>query len=81
MINCMYRINVYFNEGTSRDGKRYKVPHTLDLGFDCTVQLNGCKKTQFQWDEEFETYYIIYDARKAGLKANDKGYMTLHITD
>lgn len=80
-MNNMFRINIFYNEGTSTNGKKYKVPHTIDLGFNCTVQLNSCKQTQIQWDEQLQTYYVVYNAEKAGLKINEKGYLVLNITD
>ena len=76
-----FRINIYYNEGTTKDGKKYKVPHTTDFGWDMTVQLNSCKNTAIQHDAENNVDYVIYDARKAGVKLNDKGYLVLHITD
>ena len=80
-MNTIFRIEIYYNEGTTRDGKKYKVPHTCSFGYDCTVQLNSCKTTQIQFDNNTKTYFLVYDARKAGMKLNDKGYLTLHITD
>ena len=76
-----FRINIYYNEGTTSDGKKYKVPHTTDFGWDMTVSLNGNMKGKVQYDNAAKTYYIIYDARKAGVKLNSNGYFVLHITD
>lgn len=77
----MFRINIYFNEGITKDGKKFKVPHTIDFGYDMTVSLNGNMKGQVQYDNQQQTYYIIYDPRKAGVKINNNGYAILHITD
>lgn len=76
-----FRINIYYNEGTTPDGKKYKVPHTTDFGWDMSISLNGNMKGKVQYDNEAKTYYIIYDPKKAGLKFNNNGYVVLHIID
>ena len=83
MNNNLIRIDVFFYEGTTASGKNYKVPHTTFLGFNMTVQLNGNMtiKKDIQWDAQNNTYYIVYDPSKAGVKINEKGYLILHITD
>lgn len=76
-----YRLNIYFNEGTTKDGKKYKVPHTFDYGVDMTVQLNGGIRTAIDYDEQTGQQFIMYDPRRAGLYVNKKGYVEIHITD
>lgn len=77
-MNNMFRINIFYNEGTSTSGKKYKVPHTIDFGYNCTVQINS-QNVKIQHDNQLNCDYIIYDAMKAGLKMNEKGYLVLHI--
>lgn len=71
-------IEIFFNEGTTKDGRKYKVPHTLAWGVDMTVQLNG---SQGYYVGEDGHYYVEYDPIKAGFKMNTKGYITLNIGD
>lgn len=80
-MNNMYRIDLYYNEGYTAQGKRFKVPHTTAFGFDMTVSLNGNSRNLIQKDPNTGTDFIIYDANKAGVKINQSGYLTLHITD
>lgn len=76
----MYRINIYWNCGKTADGRNYKVPHTIDFGYDLTISLNGNMRSKVQKDND-GTEFIIYDPRKARIKAGNDGYLVLHVID
>ena len=77
----LYRVDIFYNEGITKDGRKYKVPHTCSFGVNMTVQLNGGMRTAVAWDDIKGTYFIVYDAKKAGFKVNNKGYIELTLTD
>lgn len=77
-MNNTFRINIFYNEGTTKEGKKYKVPHTIDFGYNMTVQINN-QNIHIQHDNQLNCDFIVYDAMRAGLKMNEKGYLTLHI--
>lgn len=72
----MVTIDIYFNTGKTKDGRSYRVPHTIAWGFDMTVQLNGNANYQTRPDG---TFFVQYDPKKAGLKVNQSGYLVLNI--
>ena len=74
----MFRLNLFYRTGKTKDGKNYKVPYTLDLGYNLTVQLNGNLKAQ---TDENGQDFVVYDPAKAGLKVNQNGYLVLNIID
>ena len=74
----MMRINIFYRTGKTKEGKSYKVPYTLDFGYNLTTQLNGNLKAQTDQNGQD---YVIYDPIKAGLKVNERGYLTLNIID
>ena len=43
----LYRVDIFYNEGITKDGRKYKVPHTCSFGVNMTVQLNGGMRTDF----------------------------------
>ena len=73
----MFRLNIYFKEGV-KNGKKYKVAHTADFGFDVSVSLSSTAP-QIQQDPISLQYFIIYDPTKAGMKMLPSGYMQMVI--
>ena len=47
-MNSIFRINIFYNEGVTKDGKKYKVPHTVDFGYNMTVQINNQNNENLQ---------------------------------
>lgn len=78
--NRMMKIYLYYKSGT-KNGRRYRVPHTISFGFDMTVSLNGNSGNMVQYDPSVDSDYIIYDPTKCGVSVNKSGYLTLQITD
>ena len=74
----MMRINIFYRTGKTKEGKSYTVPYTLDFGYNLTIQLNGNLKAQ---TDPTGQDYVVYDPMKAGLKVNERGYLTLNIID
>ena len=74
----MIRINIFYNQGT-KNGKPYKVAHTIDFGYDLSVTFQKGVEQKIQWDDVVKTYFIIYDPSKAGLKIQPNGYAQLVI--
>lgn len=77
MNNKTLVIEIFFVSGT-KDGKKYKVPHTTAFGYNMAVQLNG---NLSYYTGEDGKYYVEYDPMKAGLKVNNSGYLTLQLID
>lgn len=70
-------IKIFFVSGT-KNGKKYKVPHTTAFGVNMSVQLNGGLN---YYQGEDGDYYVEYDPRKAGFKVNESGYVFLQLTN
>lgn len=69
-MNQYFRLNLRLNQGRNRSGKTYRVYHTSDFGFDCTVNING-NSTPIQQDEE--GLFIVYVPQYAKLSINESG--------
>ena len=74
----MIKINIFYNTGC-KNGKQYKVAHTLDFGYDLTVSFQKGAETLIQWDDVNKTYFVVYDPSKAGIKVQQNGYLQLMI--
>lgn len=72
------RINLYYKEGV-KNGKKYKVAHTTDFGYDVSVLFGGGIERNIAWDDVLQCDYIFYDATKAGMKVLPTGYLQLVI--
>lgn len=72
MENFVYqRLYLRLNQGKTAAGKTYRVWHTDQLGFDCTVTING-KSMEIQYDEE-NTPFVNYVPRFARLSVDERG--------
>lgn len=73
MENFVYqRLYLRLNQGRTAAGKSYRVWHSDQLGFDCTVNING-KSMQIEYDEDDGTPYVNYVPRFAKLTVDDHG--------
>lgn len=71
----MIRINIFYNEGF-KNGKKYKVAHTLDFGYDLSISLGQGVQVLKDADGQL---YILYDPAKAGMRVQQNGYLQLVI--
>lgn len=68
-------INVVNVARDGNDNKKFFLLFTYDFGFELVVRL--ADNTEASYDKK--TMTITYDPRRAVIKVNDKGYLTLFL--
>lgn len=71
----MMTIRVFIRE-LEKDGRKYYIKETTDFGFKVSI---SSKVKPYKGNDGF--YYMNYNAEKAYMACNEKGYLTLYISE